>query len=123
MRRLILFLIPFFWAALVLAPASSRAQRLTIEAESFTSYSDTGGDQIQSLPLSGCSGGYFLFGLDTPGEWTQYDVPVTVPGVFSFALKCRGALNREYSFRAVFTPVSGGSAQTVGFNFTGQGFS
>jgi len=108
--------------AFSLVPATLSAQRLAIEAESYTASNETGGAQIQSLPLSGCSGGYFLYGLDTPGEWVQYDVALGASGTFSFTLKCRGVLSREYGFRLVFTPVDGGEAQTVDFTFVGMGF-
>jgi hypothetical protein len=106
----------------LLIPVTLSAQRLAIEAESYTASNDTGGAQIQSLPLSGCSGGYFLYGLDTPGEWVQYDVALGASGTFSFILKCRGVFDREYGFRLVFTPVDGAEAQTVDFTFVGMGF-
>jgi hypothetical protein len=108
---------------IALVPAGeARSQRVTIEAESYTAYSETGGAQIQPIVLSGCSGGYFLYGLDAPGEWVQYDYAANREGLFSCSIKCRGTLNRSYSFRAVFTPVAGGDARTVNFNFIGEGF-
>ena len=121
MRRFVRHLLPIILIVLVVAPEAG-AQRYTIEAESYTSYSDAGGEQIQSIYSSGCSNGYFLYGLDTPGEWVQYDLAPNTAGVFSCGIKCRGALNRDYAFRAVFTPVTGGNPQTVDFAFAGQGF-
>ena len=106
--------------ALSVVPVTLFAQRLAIEAETYTASNETGGAQIQSLPLSGCSGGYFLYGLDTPGEWVQYDVTLSGSGTFSFTLKCRGVVNRDYGFHLVFTPVGGGEAQTVDFTFVGM---
>jgi hypothetical protein len=121
MRPFVLPFLPLILAALILAP-EARGQRITIEAESFTSYSDAGGAQIQSIESTGCSGGYFLYGLDTPGEWTQYDLTASSAGMFSCTIKCRGVLNRNYAFRFVFTPVAGGDSRTIDFNFTGEGF-
>jgi hypothetical protein len=121
MRPFVRRFFPLILTALILAP-EARAQRFTIEAESYTAYSESGGAAIQSLPLSGCSGGYFLYGLDTAGEWVQYDLTAGRAGVFSCTIKCRGVLNRDYAFRAVFTPVAGGDSRTVDFNFTGEGF-
>ena len=107
---------------LVLVPAAAIAQRLTIEAENYTSCGDAGGAQVQSIESTGCSGGYFLYGLDTPGEWVQYDLAPNTAGIYSLGMKCRGTLNRDYAFRALFTPLNGGSPQTVDFNFAGEGF-
>jgi len=121
MRPFVRHSLPFVVILLVLAP-EARGQRLTIEAESFTACGETGGAAIQSLPLSGCSGGYFLYGLDTAGEWVQYYLTANSAGIFSCSIKCRGVLNRDYAFRAVFTPVAGGDSRTVDFNFTGEGF-
>ena len=115
-------LVAIVWLAFSVIPLSVSAQRLAIEAEAYTASNETGGAAIQSLPLSGCSGGYFLYGLDTPGEWVQYDVTLSDSGAFSFALKCRGVFDRQYGFRLVFTPVDGGEPQTVDFTFVGMGF-
>lgn len=116
------FLMAILSVAFSVIPVSLSAQRLAIEAESYTASNETGGAAIQSLPLSGCSGGYFLYGLDTPGEWVQYDVTLGGSGTFSFTLKCRGVFSREYGFRLVLTPVDGGEPQTVDFTFVGMGF-
>jgi hypothetical protein len=121
MRPFVRRFLPLILTALILAP-EARAQRLTIEAESFTACNETGGAQIQSIVSSGSSGGYFLYGLDTMGEWVQYDLTASSAGMFSCTIKCRGVLNRDYAFRAVFTPVAGGDSRTVDFNFTGEGF-
>jgi hypothetical protein len=108
--------------ALLLTPVALHAQRLVIEAESYIASNEIGGDEIQAIGLSGCSGGYYLAGLDTPGEWVEYDAAVNTAGVYSFGLKCRGALDREYKFRAVFTPLLGGATRSVDFTFRGEGF-
>lgn len=108
--------------ALCLAPSILFAQRQLIEAEDFLTSYDAGGAAIQALPLAGCSGGYFLFGLDIPGEWVEYELAVEASGVFGFTMTCRGTLNRQYALKLVFSPAGGGAASTVEFSFVGEGF-
>jgi hypothetical protein len=115
-------LVAILSVALTVIPLTIFAQRLAIEAETYTEYNELGGAGIQSLPGSGCSGGHFLYGLDTPGEWTRYQITPGGSGVFSFALTCKGVIGREYGFRLVFAPVEGGAEQTVDFTFVGTGF-
>lgn len=109
-------------AALCIAPSIVLAQRQLIEAEDFSTSYDWGGAAIQALPLSGCSGGYFLYGLDTPGEWVEYELGVNASGVFGFTMTCRGTLNRPYALKLAFFPAGGGPASTVEFSFVGEGF-
>lgn len=103
-------------------PVAVFAQALAIEAESYTAFNDAGGTSIQKVILSGCSGGYIIIGLDSPGEWTQYDVSPGGFGYYSLVLTGRGDFGREYRLRLVFTPTGSGSVQTVEFSFTGQGY-
>ncbi|UCH82736.1 MAG: hypothetical protein JSW50_09665 [Candidatus Latescibacterota bacterium] len=109
-------------AVVIAAPTLSAAGRIMIEAESFTAHNDTGGQLLQSIALSGCSGGYALIGLDADGEWATYDVSVAEFGYYSFLIKCRGEFNVAYNFQLVFTPVESGEAQTVDFEFVGMGY-
>jgi hypothetical protein len=111
------------WAVILitLTPVALFAQPLTIEAEDYTRFSDVGGTPITTVPLSGCSGGYILIGLDSAGEWTQYDVSIGSFGYYSLGFTCRGDF-AEYSFRLVLTPIGPGSVQTVEFTFMGQGY-
>ena len=105
----------------VVIPAFCAAKGITIEAEAFTAHNDAGGQMVQSLLLSGCSGGYALIGLDAAGEWTEYDVTVTGFGHYTFLIKCRGDFGVEYGFRLVFT-LESGAEETVDFLFVGMGY-
>jgi len=109
---------------LTVIPVAVYAQTLSIEieTENYTACNDAGGTSIQKVILSGCSGGYILIGLDSPGEWAQYDVSPAGFGYYSFMLTGRGDYGQEYRFRLVFTPTGPGSVQTVEFSFTGQGY-
>ncbi len=80
--------------------------RFAIEAEDYASYENTGGQMIQRVPVSGCSSGYILYGLDVPGEWTQYYAPVAEVGTYEVMITCRGGLNVNYGLRLVFTDVT-----------------
>jgi hypothetical protein len=105
----------------VAVPTICVAKGITIEAEAFTAYNDTGGQMVQSLPLSGCSGGYALIGLDAAGEWTEYDVPVTAFGRYTFMFKCRGDFGVAYNFQLIFS-LESGAKETVNFSFVGMGY-
>jgi hypothetical protein len=104
--------------------AVAQMQSIEIETEDFTAFNDVGGLLIQKVGLSGCSGGFILIGLDSPGEWAQYSVTPPGFGYFSFMLTGRGDYGVEYGFRLIFTPTDpgGGTAQTVEFSFMGQGY-
>ncbi len=106
----------------MLVPALCAARGITIEAEDFTVCNNTGGQVIQSVPLSGCSGGHALVGLDAPGEWAEFDVSVTGFGHYTFLMKCRGDLGVPYELRVVFTPIDSGTEQSVDFEFVGMGY-
>jgi len=104
--------------------AFAQMQSIEIETEDFTAFNDAGRTLIQKVVLSGCSGGYILIGLDSPGEWAEYSVTPPGFGHFSFMLTGRGDYGVEYGFRLIFTPTEsgGGSVQTVEFSFMGQGY-
>jgi hypothetical protein len=106
----------------VIVPTLCAAKGITIEAEDFVAHNNTGGQVIQSLPLSGCSGGYILIGLDAAGEWAEYDLSVTGFGHYTFLIKCRGDFGVAYGFRMIFTPLGSGTEQTVDFSFVGMGY-
>lgn len=115
-----------FRAAILLAlvPAAAPAQTpgLGIENEDYTAFYDVGGTLMRKVILSGCSGGYILVGLDSPGEWVQYSVLPLAYGYYSFNLMARGDYGVEYDFKLIFTPTGPGNAQSVEFVFMGQGY-
>jgi hypothetical protein len=108
--------------ALIPVVAAAQTPSIEIETEDYTAFHDVGGTLMQKVILSGCSGGYILIGLDSPGEWAQYNVSPLAYGYYSFVLTARGDYGVEYGFRLTFTPTGPGTAQTVEFSFTGQGY-
>lgn len=108
--------------AAVMAPSPVWSKTVLIEAEDYTTSHNITGEAIEVFPGSGCSGGYFLVGLDYAGEWTEYDVAVTDFGYYALAIKCRGDLNHYYAFRLTFTSAEAGTEESVDFNFTGNGY-
>ena len=108
--------------AIVPVFAAAQTPSIEIEAEDYTAFYETGGTAMRKVILSGCSGGYILIGIDSPGEWTQYNVSPLAFGYYSFILTARGDYGVEYGFKLTFTPTESGTAQTVEFSFTGQGY-
>lgn len=89
-----------------IALSNEKGYRLLVEAEDYTAYHNVGGDMIQKLPVSGCGGGYILYGLDTVGEWTQYIVPIAQAGTFRAGIICQGEFNVQYQLTLVFTDIT-----------------
>ena len=92
----------------------TEGQRLAIEAEDYVSYYNIGGQMVQRLPVSGCVSGFVLYGLDVPGEWTQYEVPVAQAGTYEVGIVCQGGLAVDYGLRLVFTDITGTESVTWG---------
>jgi hypothetical protein len=88
--------------------------RFTLEAEDFVAFNNIGEQKIQRLPLSGCSSGYILYGLDVPTEWTEYDVTIPSAGTYQFALISRGAEGESYSLKIALTKAIDPSSVTWG---------
>ena len=95
---------------------------ILIEAEDYGSYSDIANVPIQTRTSVSCSGGYILAGLDYPGEWTTYYVPVPDYGYYKVNLVCRGDWAVNYQIRLELYPQTIGDPQTIQFHFTGLGY-
>ena len=101
-----------------LAPQHLSAAQIAVEAEDFTDFYDFAYTPIGPYPF-----GYIvtLRGLDTPGEWVEYTLPVTAYGSYSYSMICWGDYGVHYSFNLYFIPDSGGTTQVITVSFTGLG--
>ena len=97
---------------------SVRAEQIVVEAEDYLSYYDFAYTLISPLNV-GLT--VVLQGLDMSGEWTEYTLPVTAYGSYSFSMVCFGDLNMPYVFNVYFIPKSGGTQQMITVSFTGKG--
>lgn len=97
-------------------PAS--AEQIVVEAEDYIDYYDYAVEPIVPFPIGLI---VTLKGLDTPGEWTEYTLPVTAYGSYSFSMICWGDLGVTYTFNLYFMPDSGGETQSITTSFTGTG--
>lgn len=113
-------IIPIVLALLMISLGSgaASADQLVVEAEDFVDFYDFAFDMITALPY-----GYdvVLKGLDMSGEWTEYILPVTNYGSYSFSMICWGDQYVPFSFNIYFTPESGGDVQAITVSFTGNG--
>jgi hypothetical protein len=100
---------------LVCAATSTSAIDLSIEAEAFRYAHDIANDRI-------AANGTLLFGLDSPGEWTQYELSTSSFGTFGVVMRCWGDINVPYHLQLLVLPSEGeGDPQMVDFNFIGKG--
>jgi hypothetical protein len=77
--------------ALMAWPGSSAAQlEMRIEAESFARFNELGAAMIQVKPCDGASEGMAVSGLDTDGEYLEWDLLVTQPSAFVDSLRSAG---------------------------------
>jgi len=110
-------LLPFLLIVQMILPAAASAapDALIIQAEEFTDYNELGFRQIYANPVG------FLEGLDSTGEWTEYDADFFASGTWSAAIYLQGAAGIPYHLQLILTPAGGGDSQVVNFEFVGAG--
>lgn len=91
-----------------------KTEMIVIQAENYYASHDIGGQTIQRKPVSGCSSGYVLYGLDTPGEWTRYSVSVKEGGTYQFNIRSQGYYDDAYGLRITLTDITGTETTTWG---------
>ncbi|NIM20548.1 MAG: hypothetical protein GTO51_10020 [Candidatus Latescibacteria bacterium] len=107
-------------ALLLIATLPNAALSVTfqIEAENYVDSLDLAFELIRPVDGgTGCSGGYYLAGLDAPGEWTLYDLNVSASGVYAVKMKIRGDEGISYQFQLIFTGNESGETQTITCTF------
>jgi hypothetical protein len=102
-------------AVIALAPCSARAIDVYVQAEDFTS-------SFNVMPENIRADGGALLGLDFPGEWAEFQVPVSAFGTYLLSMRCWGNENAPYLFHLVTTPVAGEEPQTITLSFAGRGY-
>lgn len=96
-------------------PDPIRAATITVEAEDFIAFYESGQYDLINEYLNR------LVGLDYPGEWTEYEMNVPAFGTYSIIMLCWGDYNVPYHLRLYVTPALGGDTQTIDFEFLGKG--
>ena len=102
-------------AVIVLSPCPARAIDVYVQAERFTSSYNIMPENIRAYETA-------LLGLDYPGEWAEFQVPVTGFGTYLLSMRCWGNLNSPYLFHLVTKPVQGEDPQTITLSFAGKGY-
>jgi hypothetical protein len=97
---------------------TASAEQIVVEAEDYVDFYDFAYDMIGTLPIGTVE---VLQGLDMSGEWTEYTLPVSAYGSYSFSMICWGDQYVPFSFNIYFTPESGGDTQAITVSFTGEG--
>jgi hypothetical protein len=98
-----------------LCPPAS-AEDVYIYAPDYTAANDAAG-----IPLSVDAYGW-LHGMDSEGEWLEYEFDLEVSGEHAVGLLVKGEMDVDFNLRM---EVSGGSeplVKVLDFNFTGTGF-
>lgn len=109
-RKTALLLATFLVLAL---PSASFAGPIRIEAEQYTDSLNVGGAPIQAY-------NGVLYGLDFPGDWTQYDLATNDFGVYTVTLHVWGATGVSYQIRLIAQDVDL-NERVLDFSFVGQG--
>ena len=102
-------------AALVVAPCLADATDVIVQAESFTDSHDIAFESIRVY------NNIVLVGLDSAGEWAEFQIAAPAFGTYTLMMRCWGTLNVPYLFRLVTRPVQGEDPQTRTLSFVGQG--
>ena len=108
------------WIALPLLcilafPSVSSAERILVQAENYSSYYNLlGGDIYRDE--------FRVYGIDYPGEWTEYLVSgVVVLGTRSVTLRAWGDLGVQYHLQVSVTPENETVGEAVDIFFIGRG--
>ena len=109
-------------ACLVLLLGTSAAPAIVVEAESFVSSYNAGGDPIVVVDCSGASGGKAVEGFDTAGDWIE--VMLNVPEAYGYvdSVRSAGYLEEEADLATtVFGAAPGGEDVMSAYHTVGLG--
>jgi hypothetical protein len=102
--------------ALYLAfPGAATSQDILVLASEYTDSLDTGGDPIGTNLLG------WMVGLDSPGEWVEYDIEPLSFGTYEIRMALRGADSVQFHLELTVTDAATGEEQVIPFDFTGAG--
>lgn len=93
-------------AAAFLLPACTYAHQITVEAETYTASFNTGGEAIYITECPAASGGYAVEGFDSPGEWIEVSLTISVLGAYTDTLRSASELDYEGDTRIT---IAGGA--------------
>jgi hypothetical protein len=99
----------------LVVPAAVFSQGITIEAENYTASQNMGNQLIRQ-------GTGFLFGVDFPGDWTEYALGCNDYGHYSVQIKIRGAEGVSYTLRLTVTADVSGDTQSYDVTFVGKDY-
>jgi hypothetical protein len=94
-------------------PVAAQGAAIRLEAESYVLAYDIAPDDIEVR-------NGILYGLDYPGEWTQYELVTTRQGAHAVAMLCWGETNFPYHLRLVLDDPPG-ATQAIDLRFVGRG--
>lgn len=114
MNRRTITTIAFLALSLVLSGAAS-AQDILVLASEYTDSLDIGGDPIGTNLLG------WMVGLDSPGEWVEYDIEPQSFGTYEIRMALRGADSVQFHLELTVSDGAGGEEQVIPFDFTGAG--
>lgn len=98
---------------LVPVPVAAQGATIRLEAESYVLAYDIAPDYIEVRDG-------VLYGLDYPGEWTQYELVTTQRGAHAVVMRCWGETNFPYHLQLVLDDPPG-APQAIDLRFVGRG--
>ena len=108
-------------AMICLAAGAVSGQGILVEAETFISYHNEGGDIPIVVSCSAASNGLAVEGFDYPGDWIEVSLTVW-NGSFTDSITSAGLLDSASTIRAtIFGAGPGGSQLTSSFSTYGAG--
>ena len=97
----------------LLAPACAFAVTIHIDGVSYTGSHNVGGAGI--VAANGA-----VTGIDWPGDWVSYPLPVAAFGTYGAVVRCWGIDGISYSVRMIVEDMND-NLQTIDINFVGKG--
>ena len=122
MRLKTLLLMVFFGVSALVAsgPFSiTLADSFRLEAETYATWGNSGGYDVQAIACSGASNGLGVKGVDSPGDWMAWRHEFTTRTCFTDSLRSQGQAGFARNYVVLYEPEppattsSGDTTRTV----------
>ena len=101
--------------AVGLLPACTSAHDITVEAESYTTFYDVGGDPLTRTYCSAASGGEAVEGFDWVGEWIEVTLSTPEVGAYADTLRSAGLYGIQSDVRIIIYGAGQGGETLVSY--------
>jgi hypothetical protein len=81
-----------------------RADSFRLEAETYATWGNSGGFEVQAVECSGASNGLGVKGVDSPGDWMALRHEFTTKTCFTDSLRSQGQAGLARNYIVLYEP-------------------